>query len=203
MGAVVISSLRERPETAELTMRDVYECRTVRRLAERAAGVTDADESILPSREDVDTPFVVGHSLMLAWLLGGVCVGGAMAYLLGFVVLPLCLEHVSIIPLLVGLFVLRSILSLLWLPFSVAIALGFKHVLIGRYQAGRHPVWGQMYVRHWLVKQAVRRIPWALIAGTEFQCMALRALGARIRGFISIRGPLSRRWMGPLSIEDG
>ena len=128
-----------------------------------------------------------------------------MAYLLGFVVLPLCLEHVSIIPLLVGLFVLRSILSLLWLPFSVAIALGFKHVLIGRYQAGRHPVWGQMYVRHWLVKQAVRRIPWALIAGTEFQCMALRALGARIgQGVHFHKGVhcLDGGW-DLLSIEDG
>ncbi len=53
-------------------------------------------------------------------------------------------------------------------------------MLIGRYQAVRAPAWGDLRVRMWIVQQVVRVIPWKSIAGTEFQCMALRALGARI-----------------------
>ena len=65
-------------------------------------------------------------------------------------------------------------------PLAVLVTAVAKRTLIGTYCPLREPVWGSFYVRHWMVHQVARLIPWSLLAGTEFQCMALRALGARI-----------------------
>jgi non-ribosomal peptide synthetase-like protein len=65
-------------------------------------------------------------------------------------------------------------------PCSIAFAVLLKRILVGRYSAGRVPVFSGFYVRHWIVQKAARAIPWDSLSGTEFECRALRALGARI-----------------------
>ena len=68
----------------------------------------------------------------------------------------------------------------LYFVWAVMFAVVLKRVLIGRYRPIREPVWGGFYVRHWIVQQAVHLIPWRVLEGTEFYCMVLRLLGARI-----------------------
>jgi non-ribosomal peptide synthetase-like protein len=63
---------------------------------------------------------------------------------------------------------------------TVALAVGVKKLLIGRYQPLRAPVWGDFYVRNWMMQQVVRLVPWWLLDGTVFQQLVLSALGARI-----------------------
>ena len=56
-----------------------------------------------------------------------------------------------------------------------------KRAIIGKYRAGRWPVWGRFYVRHWAVCQALRIVPVARCStARSFRLTALRALGARI-----------------------
>ncbi len=111
--------------------------------------------SNLPS----NLPWLSNLPSNLAWLSGGI----------GFTVL-----FITIV-----LFLL-TVVSLVFLPLSVAIAIGAKRILIGKYTPTRVPVWSGFYFRMWMVRQFMRFIPWGTIAGTEFQCIALRALGARI-----------------------
>ncbi len=48
---------------------------------------------------------------------------------------------------------------------------------------------GWHYLRHWVVVRVARLVPHGLLQGTEFQCAALRALGARVgRGAHFARG---------------
>jgi len=53
-------------------------------------------------------------------------------------------------------------------------------VLIGKFEPIRVPVWSGFHLRLWIVRHLLRFVPWGTIAGTEFQNMALRSLGARI-----------------------
>ena len=68
----------------------------------------------------------------------------------------------------------------IYTPLAVALSVAVKRTLVGRYRAGHVPVWGAFYLRHWIVLRTLRLVPWRLLEGTEFQLVALRALGARI-----------------------
>jgi non-ribosomal peptide synthetase-like protein len=121
-----------------------------------------------------------------AWLLLLLVGGSALAWAIGFGLLPWLLADVGLAatvllwPLLGALLVPLYTFAALWLT-----AVG-KFLLIGRYRPGRVPVWGSFHLRHWLVVQTARLVPWDLLAGTVFQGMALRLLGARIGARVSI-----------------
>jgi non-ribosomal peptide synthetase-like protein len=68
----------------------------------------------------------------------------------------------------------------LYMGLTLASAVLVKRLLMGRYRPTREPVWSEHYIRHWLVQQAVKRVPWWLLEGTELMNAALRALGARV-----------------------
>ena len=55
-----------------------------------------------------------------------------------------------------------------------------KWLLVGRWRAGRFPVWGLRYLRFWVVKSLVRSSPLALFHGSPLVVLYLRALGARV-----------------------
>jgi hypothetical protein len=67
-----------------------------------------------------------------------------------------------------------------WLAFPL-LAVGFKWVVLGRLKPGVYPLWGQYYLRWWLVDQVLRfsgrgvlRLTPALVR------LHLRALGAKV-----------------------
>ncbi|WBB61010.1 amino acid adenylation domain-containing protein [Streptomyces sp. WMMC500] len=55
-----------------------------------------------------------------------------------------------------------------------------KWLLVGRWQAGRIPLWGPRYVRFWFVRMLVRANPLVLFTGSPLYPLYLRALGADI-----------------------
>ncbi|MFI5214384.1 MAG: amino acid adenylation domain-containing protein, partial [Gemmatimonadales bacterium] len=178
-AAELITLLREDPSTASLTVRDVYEARTVAALAARANGgaqaaTTDDQPARAPARVALAT------LVQAAWLARGLLVGSAIAYITVFHLLPglgAALGATRLI-LLSPLLLLAALA--LYAPLSVAMVVGLKHTLIGRYRPLRASAWSAFYVRNWMVQQAAKSIPWWLLEGTELQCVALRALGARI-----------------------
>lgn len=178
-AAMVVSLLRGSPETASITVRDLYEARTVRELAVRVQPVT-ADATAEGVRDRTGGRPVAATVLQAAWLIAELLIGTPIAYALFFIVLPWAIGGLGLIPtiLLGPAFALAGFV--LYAPLSVLFAVAVKKALIGRYWACTAPVWGSLYVRNWMVQQAVRTVPWGMLAGTEFQCMALRALGARI-----------------------
>ncbi|HEY9232915.1 MAG TPA: phosphopantetheine-binding protein, partial [Blastocatellia bacterium] len=183
-AAQVISRLRDEPATAHLTVRDLYEARTVEELARRAADFS-APTIIEERSEEVQREAAQGRPILasvcqVAWLLAGLVIGSAAAYFAASEVLPRLIERLGLIAfLLLGPFLFFAGL-VIYTPLAVGLAAASKRLLIGRYRPLRAPVWGSFYVRNWMVQQTLRIVPWWLLEGTVFQLSALRALGAHI-----------------------
>jgi non-ribosomal peptide synthetase-like protein len=185
-AAQLISRLRDDAATAHLTVRDIYETRTIAELARRASA-----DFTKPAILKEDLSALQGHPILATicqtiWLLGGLVVGSSAAYFAAFSVLPRLIQRLGLIPfLLLGPFLFFAGL-VIYTPVAILLAAGIKKALIGRYRPLRAPVWGSFYVRNWMVQQTVRIIPWPLLEGTVFQHSALRALGARIGNRVHI-----------------
>ena len=122
------------------------------------------------------------------WLLLELLLGSQLAVFVVFVLLPWVSDRIGLVRLIVFGSIAATIGSTLFAPISVMIAVVLKKVLLGRSRPIRAPVWSGLWVRLWIMRQVVRIVPWGRIAGTEFQCKALRALGARIGQRVHIHG---------------
>lgn len=178
-AALLVSRVRHWDARSTLSVRDVYEGRTLERIGQRME--TGRAAPIIEERE----PATLGSMGIATLVQGGfvfvlLAVAGAASYLVGWELLPRLHAWMGW-PGLVLTFAPMAI-AVLWLatPFFVVFTAAVKRCLIGRYQEGEAPVYGSLYLRHWIVHQVARSIPWNLLAGTEFACDALRALGARV-----------------------
>ena len=178
LAAQLITVLRADPDTAALTVRDAYAEPTIERLARKAAGLVEIRIPPRPLPARGGRP-MLATVLQLGWLGVEIIAGGAAGYLAVTWLWSLAFSEsrmaiATVLPI-VGVAAL-----LLYIPVSIAIAVLVKRILIGRYRPGSWPVWGSYYVRHWVVCQVLRIVPWRFLEGTLFQLAALRALGARI-----------------------
>ncbi len=180
-AAMLISRLREDPATSALTVRDVYETRTVAELARRLSPPGTA-ESPQTGREESRPPdWAVAATVVQSLCLGAALVVGALfTYASAFHLMPFLWETFGTLLLVLLTPVIMGVVSIAYTLVALGFAVALKKVLIGRYTPTRAPVWSGFYVRNWLVQQAVRLVPWSLLAGTVFQNAALRLLGARI-----------------------
>ena len=212
LAAQVISDLRRDPRTARLTVRDLYETRTVAALAERLAAPAEVHRTI--SAEDDARPEGVArvspHAALVALAQGVVL---ALTLVLGVNVLwfalgrgvPDLLPRVGVTGFVLLLPTLMLATTVLWTLVSAVALLLAKRMLIGRYTAGRHPYLGGTYLRHWWVHQFARAVPWEMLESLNLRNPLLRALGARIGREIHIhRGvALHQGAWDLLTIEDG
>ncbi len=65
-------------------------------------------------------------------------------------------------------------------PMMLALALIVKWTVIGKYKAGRYPLWGVYYFRWWFVNAVQSIVPIEYLAGTPLLGLYYRLLGARI-----------------------
>ncbi len=179
-AAVVISLLRDDPRTASLAVRDLYEAPTVAGLAVRAASLAATARRRRQGPDRKRQWPVLVTAAQTVWLLVELLAASSLAYALWFFAAPGPLAALG--PLAIGLLAAPAFVALRLLSLwpTIALAALAKRLLIGRYEAGRHPAWGSFFLRHWIVVRLVRLAPWNLIQGTELQCWALRRLGARI-----------------------
>lgn len=179
-AAIATSLLRENALTGAVTVRDLYEARSVAELALRVEASGGATASTAAVRSSPSAPPVRATVVQTLWLLKSFGVGALAAYLATFHLLPAATAALGLVPLLLLSPLVLALALVAYTVLTVGFAARLKRLLIGRYVPQRAPVWGSLYVRNWIVQHAVRGIPWWLLEGTEFQCMALRALGARI-----------------------
>ena len=207
-AALLVTRLRDDPASAWITVRDVYEARSVAGLAARVpaghpplSAETSAETSAQPSAQPAAQPAaepaaeptpksqhendahaypVLVTIAQTLWLLALLSVGSMVSWWVLAQALPWLGAQLG----LVGTILLAPALALaafaVYAPCAVLLAVAVKRALIGRYQPLRAPVWGGFYLRNWIVQQAVRLVPWPMLQGTVFQQTALRALGARI-----------------------
>jgi non-ribosomal peptide synthetase-like protein len=193
LAAQVISELRRNPLTTSLTVRDLYETRTVAGLAarvpERGAqaqcdATATARASAASSATDVGvrvSPHAAwGAAAQLAFLALALLVTVNAVWFMGFRVVPLLANALGRRPFLLLLPLLGVAAGLGWTLVAALLTWATKRVLIGRYTAGRYPYLGSMYVRHWIVNQLARSVSWNLLEGVGLHAWLLRALGAKI-----------------------
>jgi non-ribosomal peptide synthetase-like protein len=179
-AALVVSLLRRHPCTAAITVRDLYEARTVQALALRASipEPASAEPSRLPA-SDAGRPALV-TCLQALWLLLELFIAAPVAYVLTFQVLPWLTHGLGLVPFLLLSPLLLMAGTALYAVITILLAVAVKRLLIGRYRPTRAPAWSAFHLRHWLVVQVTRLIPWGMLEGTQLQISVLRALGARI-----------------------
>ena len=162
-------------------MRDLYETRTVRGLAQRSG---NAEES-LHAESPVTHATKSGRPRLATTIqLAGIAFAAVLGSLVSYGILvefgPSIVTTLGLLESLILLPVLFGLFFLVYCPVSIVAAVAAKRLLIGRYRAGRYPAWGSFYVRNWFVQRFVAMIPWGTLAGTELTNVVLRALGARI-----------------------
>jgi non-ribosomal peptide synthetase-like protein len=180
-AAQLVTRLRNEDAATPVTVRDVYEGRTVAGLAGRASGPAlgsphPGRPGGLPRQGQPALATVIQALCLLAVFSATAMVG----YWGVFDLAPAVMRSMGLIPALLLTPVLFFAGMAVYTPLAVLLAAVLKRCLIGRYRPLRAPVWGSFYVRNWMVQQAVGGIPWRLIEGTGFQIVVLRALGARI-----------------------
>ena len=187
-AAELISVLRDDPSTASVAVRDLYDARTIASLAARANSQARPEVSTeienVPSQERGRG--ILASAIQAAWLLIGLVLGSAIAYLAASNVVPLLMRSLGLVRLLVLGPMLIFAGLVIYTPGAVLLVAIVKKLLIGRYRPLREPVWGSFYVRNWMVQKAARIVPWTLLQGTVFHAAALRALGAHIGRHVHI-----------------
>ncbi|MFN5662539.1 MAG: amino acid adenylation domain-containing protein [Planctomyces sp.] len=200
IGAIALTcELRRFPETARLTTRDVLALRTVRALAVRAAAsgedldaepvrVEDLRAAQRAQRGDpigVARPKII-TALQGAWVLLWLAVWSIAAYAVGFEVVPRLAEHTGLLGML-SLGPLLAVVSMAaYCVLSIAMLVAVKRLLIGTYAPITYRLWSGTHLRHWIVEQCARAVPWTMLSGTVALNAVLRLLGARIGSRVHI-----------------
>ncbi|MGH9481695.1 MAG: amino acid adenylation domain-containing protein, partial [Terriglobales bacterium] len=191
------------------SVRSLYQARTAAALAavaEAAAAPLEpgpGEEPAPPARPGARP--AVCTAAQAAWLGLECIVAGALAYAIGFGLLPRLFDLLPLWQAALASFGLTLAGAALYFPLSVGWTALLKRALIGRYQLAREPVWSGFYLRHWIVTHSARHIPWGWVQGTELQAWALRALGAQVGARVYIhRGvDLARGGWDLLALGDG
>ena len=188
------------PEGTTASMRDIYENRTVRRLAAAIDPATGtARQPDAPGAPGAATMLVPPESLAL-----GIPVGKPRYLLCGTLQL---LAFMSLLGLLAfaidagsdwmaaghgaGNVVERAVVFGAALQAGLAVLpVAAKWLLLGRWKPGRITIWSLAYVRFWIVKSLLVASPLALLSiGTPLLNVYLRVLGAKVgRGAVILTG---------------
>ncbi len=200
LAARLASALRTDPRFAHVTVRDIYQNRTIGRIAAVLGEVPAAGPA-------VDVTWVAPTAFR-RWRCGAAqaaAVPALVALSMAQWMAPFFTYHFftgepgDTITLAIAASVAAFLIATL-LEFALAIA--GKWLIVGRLKAGRYPLWGFTYYRWWLADRLVEAAPSYLLSGSSMYAWWLRALGAKI-GRDVIIGSMTLRAPDLLTIEDG
>ncbi|BDT72950.1 D-alanine--D-alanyl carrier protein ligase [Comamonadaceae bacterium OS-4] len=199
-AARLASRLRQQPGYAHVTVRDIYQHRTVGAIA-RAMDAPRADAI------QVDTTWLPPGTWQ-RWRCGlaqTVAIPWLVAMRMGQWLAPFFTYHFftgepgDSIPVAIAASVLAYLLATI-LEFAIAIA--GKWLLMGRMKPGSYPLWGFTYYRWWLADRLLEAAPVYLLSGSSMYGWWLRALGAKV-GHDVVIGSITLRVPDLLDIGDG
>ncbi len=189
LGAgLLVSRLREHPDTAGLTTRDVYEARTAVALAQRAASATVAPAPVTRQPAEL-APLgrvVAATAVQTAWLLGELAAASLLGYVVIAALVPWLDARVGLVGVVLTLPILLAIAYALWAPVAVALTVIAARLLTADLRPGKVPAWSATHIRLWMVQRMAAHVPWGSLAGTHALTVTLRALGARVGHHVHI-----------------
>ena len=185
LAARLVSELRLDAAWRGVSILDVYEHPTVEKLAARLAQAETAS-SARPAFQRVSG---------LRHFLCGCSQAGGLYFVLGFFSLQWLAPYATYTWMfeeeyerweaIVGAF---GVLVALY-PLLLLASIALKWIVIGRYRAGEHPLWGVYYFRFWLVNTIQSAIPVAYLAGTPLLNVYFRLMGARLGRNVHLASP--------------
>jgi non-ribosomal peptide synthetase-like protein len=196
-AAQAVTELRTSLATVRLSIPDLYEYRTVRRLAQHleSAGVTAGAKSPPPPTGDAKVsastrpplPWFCAACVLFQFLGLMMFYAVAFAPVAFFVVLILKLRDGEL-SLLEAVDLGTAAALVIW-PSWLLLSIAIKWLVIGRYKPGRYPVWGFYYFRWWLVTR-FQGLSWSeMFVGTPLMSLYYRAMGAKVGKYCSIDTP--------------
>lgn len=167
-AAQVVSALRRNAAMRSLPISDLYANPTIRALAEHLAKAA-SPKTDTPKRD------ILRHGNGRVWLCGfaqlamgyflAMLLAAPFAYLLTKGMHPLWALPIG---------------GLAAMPITLVLPFAAKWLLIGRFKAGRYPLWSWYFCRWWLTRKIMGMSPLGFLAGSPFLAPYTRLLGARI-----------------------
>jgi non-ribosomal peptide synthetase-like protein len=199
LAAQLVALLRTRGDI-NIAVRDVYAHPTVRRLAAHVAGRTaQADRNTTADAARTLAASVTPVARKPGWRL----IAAQAAYLLGLIPLFALPLVIVLPPVMDMLYFRRSILSTmlfliavglaLW-PLMLAIGIGSKWLIIGRYKPGAYPLWGSYYLRWWIVSRLQGLSGLGGFGGTPLAPALWRLMGAKVGRNCNLHTGLVSAW---------
>ena len=199
-AARLASRLRTQAGYTHVTVRDIYQNRTVGAIAQAMDAPRDTptavDSQWTPPAAWKRWRCGIAQAAMLPWL---VTIRMAQWMAPFFVYNFYTGDADDSTALAIGASVLAYLLATV-LEFALAIAA--KWLLVGRQKAGSYPLWGLAYFRWWLSDRLLEGAPVYLLSGSSMYNWWLRALGARVGRDVVI-GSTTLRAPDLLHIGDG
>ncbi len=178
--------VRKQPDLPPVSIKDVYEHRTLAGLASSltvgSATAGSAPVETAPATPDpVPLPRATPATRRQYLLCGGIqlAIFCAYAYVIG-IVFEKGLTLVWAAHGLLGTYARSVAWGAAVLVTTAALPIIVKWVLVGRWKAGEVAVWSPAYIRFWLVRTLVIANPLVLFAGSPLYSLYLRALGAKV-----------------------
>ncbi|MCE9556358.1 MAG: amino acid adenylation domain-containing protein [Planctomycetes bacterium] len=177
-AAELVSRLRRHPEWRQMSMLDLYEHPTARRLAAHMEVLVPAAECEAPEPFAATPPW--RHALC------------GLAQAASLPLIYVCFSLQLLIPYLAYAWLTNYYYSRLWaataglglflvmIPLMLGLAIALKWIVLGREKPGRYPLWGWYYFRWWFVQRMLGIVPVSYLRGTPLLAVYYRLLGARI-----------------------
>lgn len=196
-AARLASSLRADPRFAHVTVRDIYQHRTIGAIAEALGEAAQAETQ----PEWTPPPAWKRWTCGLAQLAA---VPALVTLRMAQWLAPFFTYHFmtgdpgdSVARAIAASLVVFLLATLL----EFAVAIGGKWLVAGRLKPGSYPLWGVTYYRWWLADRLVESAPSYLLSGSSLYNWWLRALGAKV-GHDVVIGSMTLRAPDLLAIGD-
>lgn len=199
-AARLASALRRNPKFSGFTVRDIYQQRSIGRIADVLA---ESGETPATTETEWTPP-----SSLKRWLCGaaqGIIIPGLIVLRMAQWLAPFFVYHFftgdpgdSIIVAIAAS--LAAFLFATLLEFAIAAA--GKWLIVGRLKPGRYPLWGITYFRWWVTDRLIEGAPIYMLHGSPLLVWWLRLLGARIGQEVVI-GSVTVRAHDLISIGNG
>ncbi len=177
IAAKFISIIRQTPRFCGITMRDMYDGRSLRGIASLLAARGLSDET---SDLSFEPPPFWRHF----WC--GLAQAITLPFILGLVTiqwLGLFLSSIFLMRNDVGFFEEMAILCGIYVTINLTVKLiiiALKWLILGRTKPGRYPLWGLYYFRVWVVQRLVQTTTPKFLQMSPLMSTWLRLLGAKV-----------------------
>jgi non-ribosomal peptide synthetase-like protein len=195
MASRCASFLRDKIDGVQLSVRDFYEHRTVRRLAAVLKDRIDARGQNAAANDNAGADaFKSVHPLMRWTTVALQAVSISIYY--AILVAPIAYAILMVTAVIDGKVnwvdaaQISTIVGFAIWPCMLLGSIALKWIVIGRYKPGRYPLWSFYYFRWWLVTR-FQALSWAeMFSGTPLMSLYWRAMGAKIGRDVTICTPL-------------